>query len=154
MTTEVIEIEIKDNIFYVHGPITEKAELSAFQNSTLDPVIIDLSDVSRMNSYGIKKWIEMLGQIEGRKITYRNCPVFIVDQLNIVSMLREGVAVESFYAPFYCESCDSDETFLLITADVDEDDAVEGLNEKYQCTQCSNFCEFGDDEEYFDFLIP
>ena len=107
MSNTGFSIEAKAGCYHIRGIIDENADFSILIRATENPVIIDFEQAESLNSYGIRKWVEMLHNHIRKSIIYRNCPVFIIDQLNIVSsLLSTNVKVESMYLPYHCPNCD------------------------------------------------
>ena len=125
--------------------------------ATENPVIIDFEKIESINSYGIRKWVEMLHNHTRKSIIYRNCPVFIIDQLNIISsLLTSNVKVESMNLPYYCSSCDEEkEPVVKINTDkIKGKEFLKKANKQFKCKKCKNFLRFYDDEAgYFNFLF-
>ena len=86
MSNQSLQIEFREGTFFLDGVINENIDLFEVVKQGAYPVIFDFTKVLRINSYGIKKWIQMLNALDSDSIFYRNCPVFIIDQLNLVQL--------------------------------------------------------------------
>ena len=73
-------------------------------------VSIDLGQVSSINSVGIRNWLVWFSTFDASaSFVFQNCPVPVVMQMNMVEgFLPAGAVVESFFVPYYCESCDDE----------------------------------------------
>jgi len=99
----------------VSGYIGENADLFNLSFAGINRVVLDLGGVSYLNSIGVKNWILWSSKFpEKLKVQVVNCSTLIVNQINMVAgFLRGDSTVESFYAPFVCESCSREESVLL-----------------------------------------
>jgi len=97
------------------GSIDEDAILSNISFDDAQKIILELGQISSINSCGIREWIKWLKSApSGAAITYRECPKVIVDQINMVSgFLPEGAVVESFYVPYFNESTGNEKMVLF-----------------------------------------
>jgi anti-anti-sigma regulatory factor len=103
------------SLLTVKGAIDEDAN---FAQATVDgaSVIVDLGGVTAINSVGIREWIKWTKALPaGCKMTVRNCPKIIVDQINMVlGFLPAGTVVESFYVPYYSEASGNEKMVLFL----------------------------------------
>jgi hypothetical protein len=97
------------------GQIDEDANFGGVDFGGASDIVLDLDKVNSINSCGIREWIKWIRTAPGgSKITYRNCPKVIVDQINMVAgFLPENGSVESFYVPYYCEESGSEKMVLF-----------------------------------------
>ncbi|HEY3359595.1 MAG TPA: hypothetical protein VGQ83_40470 [Polyangia bacterium] len=116
-------------------------------------VVINLSEIERINSCGVRDWVNWLGKIEknGANIILAECSPAIVAQINLVHNFTGGGAVKSFYAPFFCPACDLEKVLLIEAAE------MAGQNPPHaptcRCDECDGVMDFDDMEEsYFAFL--
>lgn len=119
-------------------------------------VVIDLADVKRINSCGVRDWVNWLADLEasGKRVILVKCSPTIVNQLNLVNNFVGHALVKSFFAPYYCARCDVEQLELVQVDDFvgqtrPTPPRVVGRN--CQQTQCE--MAFDDIEEaYFSFL--
>jgi ABC-type transporter Mla MlaB component len=115
-------------------------------------VAFDLASVRRINSLGVRAWVDFMKLIAGRQIAFRRCSPAFVDQLNTVSDFRGEGKIESILAPYVCES--SGNVFyeeLTIGKDITSGNyaALAGR----PCSQCPEPLVFDDlPERYLHFL--
>jgi hypothetical protein len=133
------------------GTIDEDADFNPLEGLSQPEIIFDFDKVQMLNSCGIREWISFMSKIPSTsKVIYRKCPQIIIEQINMVhGFFREGAVIESFYAPYYCESCDKESKLLLNTSQIKNRKApVES------CPLCkAEGMEFDAlEEQYFHFL--
>lgn len=131
------------------GVIDEDAIFDKIKNLKMANYVFDFNKITMINSCGIREWIKYLQEIDGTAIKYLNCPQIIIEQVNMVhGFIRKGIAVESFYAPYFCANCDTEKRILLKGAEV--------INSKApvkQCNTCQLDLEFDAiEKQYFSFL--
>ena len=152
MSSQLVITQEKENgldIVYFEGQIDEDSEFSQLDLKDLDEVIFDLQKVTHLNSCGIREWIQFQNQnVEGKKVTYRNCPQVVVEQMNIVKgFVLEGGVIESFFAPYYDEDADQEVKVLLKPSQIVDNKAPAVKNDQ------GKELEFDDIEaQYFSFI--
>lgn len=146
-----ISNRINGDVAYItlEGTIDEDANFDKISSLGLKKYVFDFLNVSMINSCGIREWIKYLKDIEGAEIVYQNCPQIIIEQVNMVhGFITKGVTVESFFAPYFCEQCDTAKKILLKNTEV--------INSKppvKQCNTCKSDLEFDAiEKQYFSFL--
>ena len=74
-----------------------------------------MKKVDFINSCGIRLWILWVNKnIADHQVYFRNCPVCVVEQLNILSgFVPKSAIIESFYIPYYCADCDLEKPILF-----------------------------------------
>lgn len=102
-------------VFDFSGVIDENTDLSKSELGLAKEIILNLKEISAINSYGIRSWIIWIRTApENCRIIYKSCPKIIVDQINmVIGFLPKNGNVESFYVPYYCESCDIEKKILF-----------------------------------------
>src|SRR5262245_28301627 len=111
------QVEQRNEITYVKlgGVIDEDNELvelgERIPNGT---VVIDLGGVERINSCGVRDWVNWLGSIEKKNadVVLVECSPAIVAQINLVNNFTGGGVVKSFYVPYFCPECDEEKVLL------------------------------------------
>lgn len=131
------------------GLIDEDANFDKIKSLKMNQFVFDFNNVTMINSCGIREWIKYISEFENAKITYVNCPQIIIEQVNMVhGFIKKDVTVESFYAPYFCNSCDTGKKILLKNSEV--------INMKPPaklCNTCSSELEFDAiEKQYFSFL--
>jgi anti-anti-sigma regulatory factor len=93
----------------LRGVIDEDNQLSALRAQLSGEVIIlDLGEVERINSYGVRDWVNWLNALkaEGRRVVMVRCSTAIIAQANMVTNFCAGALVVSFFAPYYNPAAD------------------------------------------------
>lgn len=97
------------NSVAIKGEIDAQADLSSFQNAAHQILYVDLGAVSRINSAGLKLWIQTIKK-NAIELVLRECSPIIVEQYALVpDFLGKGGRIESFYVSYHCEGCDKEE---------------------------------------------
>jgi hypothetical protein len=115
--------------------------------------IMDTGGVRRINSLGVRAWVDFMKQLERTRVVFRRCSPAFVDQLNTVVDFRGNASVESFLAPYVCESTGN--VFyeeLTVGKDVRKGADFGGLTHR-PCSECAEPLVFDDlPERYLHFL--
>lgn len=112
-----MEITTHNNVIFLKGTLDESVdseEISAAVKKVVKgrpeaPVIIDLSELNRSNSAGIRKWIQftkscsITAQVE-------NAPVWFGEQASMIPDITTNLLVRSLNLPFLCEEKESSKT--------------------------------------------
>ena len=151
----------QDGVFVVDGVLDEESppiltELAAVIGST-PRLRIDTGGIRRVNSLGVRAWVDFMKhlhtEVHGRQVSFLRCSPSFVDQLNTVVDFRGGAAVESFLAPYVCES--SGNVFyeeLTVGKDVRKGSDY-GVLARRPCNECPEPLVFDDlPERYLHFL--
>jgi len=115
-------------------------------------IALDVAGLRRINSLGVRAWCDFMKKLSGHKVVFRRCSPAFVDQLNSVSDFRGDAHIESFIAPYLCES--SGNVFyeeLTVGKDIDKGNysALTGR----RCSECPEPLVFDDlPERYLHFL--
>jgi len=97
------------------GHIDEDATFNGLELNGANKVVLDLSEISAINSCGIREWIKWIRTAgPGATVVYKNCPKVIVDQINMVAgFLPDNGKVESFYVPYYSDASGNEKMILF-----------------------------------------
>lgn len=153
--SEKLIINTKDseegkNIEFI-GPIDEDSSFDEISNLGSNNIIFDFEKVTLINSCGIREWVKFIEGLDSEiSFSYRNCRQIIIEQINMVKgFIRDGAKVDSFYAPYYCESCDKEFKIPLKYSQISERKAP-----VVNCPECEkNELEFDAIEaQYFQFI--
>lgn len=82
-------------------------------------VVLDLAEVQRINSCGVRDWVNWLTELDasGKRVVLARLSPCIVTQLNLVNNFVGRAQVRSFFAPYYCQKCDTEALCLLQVSD-------------------------------------
>ena len=140
-------IEKSGSEYKLSGVIDEHANLD-FLRSVQGRILINLRDVRRINSVGVRQWMDAMRAIPSTatvELVEARPP--IVDQINMVAGFLGKAHLLSFYAPMVCPSCDHQEEIQL---DVAACRAAGGALPSNPCPRCGkSVLELDDVEEEF-----
>ena len=146
----IIETHEEDDCteYKLTGSIDEDSNFESISVAK-NQIVFNLEEVSLINSCGIREWIKFQDTIDiNCKISYKNCPQIIVEQMNIIKgFVRSGGNIVSFFAPYYDEKSDTEIKKLIKPIDVIDGKAPIFKNDD------GALLEFDDIEaQYFNFL--
>ena len=145
----------RDDISYIKlsGVIDEDNELADLVDK-IPPgtAVIDLGEIERINSCGVRDWVNWLGKLEANntKIVLVECSPAIVAQINLVNNFTGNGVVKSFYVPYFCPECDEEKVLLVEAADMGPPPHEPPT---CRCDECDLVMDFDDmPDSYFAFL--
>jgi hypothetical protein len=132
--------------YLLSGVIDENADLTFF-HGIHGAAKVMLGNVRRINSFGVRQWIEAIRRIPAdAHVEFHECPPPVVDQINMVAGFMGKGNVISFYAPMICEKCAAEQDALFTVADCQENG---GHLPAYPCPKCGTRMEVDDLEEHY-----
>lgn len=114
--SKVIQIDKQGSkaTVFLSGSLDEETTLSQGQLQGSTDVVFDFKNLQNINSCGIREWIGWVSPLTTTKITFRNCPKIIVDQINMIDgFLPKHAVVESFYVPYYSDETGEEKLVLF-----------------------------------------
>ena len=114
--------------------------------------MIDLAGVERINSLGIRDWVNWMAALEanGTRPVLVSCSPAIVAQINLVKNFTGHGAVKSFQVPYHCRECDEDRVIVVETSDMSSPDVPPP---SVRCKSCERDMDVDEmPESYFAFL--
>jgi hypothetical protein len=135
------------------GAFDDSVSLDKLIANPPNPLHINCAGVNRINSVGVKAWIQYFDtlRMRGTKVELHECSPVIVEQLNLVVNFHCGAKINSVQVPYSCPGCKNQ--FV-------QSFGVESLKKnQYQipaqkCPKCGTAGSFDDfPEEYFEFLM-
>ena len=133
----------------ISGIIDEGAEFESFAGFSGD-VEIDLADVRRINSFGVRLWIEAMRKIpEGAQVAVVRCAPPMVEQMNMIHNFFGKARLRSFYAPMICPECEEQKNELC---EASACRSSGGLPE-VTCPDCDATMEVDDIEDQYLFFL-
>jgi hypothetical protein len=132
------------------GVIDEDINFTAINPGNCKKILFDFQDCELINSCGIREWIQFLGKLpKNLAIEYANCPQIIIEQVNMVKgFITANARVKSFYAPYFCETCDKEHAVLIESSQIKNMKAPE-----IKCPTCQYVMDFDAiATQYFHFL--
>lgn len=145
----------RDDVTFVKlsGVIDEDNELTDLTDKIpAGTAIIDLGEVERINSCGVRDWVNWLSKIEGNStnVVMVECSPAIVAQINLVNNFTGTGVVKSFYVPYFCPECDEEKVLLVEAADMGPPPHEPPT---CRCDECDLVMDFDDmPDSYFAFL--
>lgn len=114
-----IKLETKDSVLtiYMSGQIEDQFSKFALQLGAIvgkfETIQFDLGQVTFINSSGIREWIKMLIILNRTRTVFFNCPVFMIQQANLVDgFFNTNSEIASFFVPYYSESANQETQVL------------------------------------------
>lgn len=110
-----------------------------------------LEEINNFNSCGIREWIYLIRDIsELGSLKFTKCSVTMIDQINMVPDSLGKGRVESFFAPYFCDT--HGEVNRLISVKDHQESLTGKQAPEFKCETCSNQLEFDAlEESYFLF---
>ena len=140
---------------FLKGALDERTNLREVFSDLKGPLVtVDLREVTRINSSGVRSWINTMKQVAGAfSIEYAECSRAVVDQLNMITNFFTSGTIVSFYAPYYCRACDREKDMLLQAGPLAAAPGGAPEAPRLSCPECGGELVFHEDEEkYFSFL--
>lgn len=150
-----IDIHGEVALYKFDGIIDENFKETDIPRAPDKNVVFDLEKIESINSIGIREWIKLSnGFSDSLNLSYRNCSVPFVDQMNMVPDSIGNATVQSFYAPYYreCNKCTGERSCLIDTLS-SEEQLQNSTPPAKSCSDCNEELEFDAlEESYFSFL--
>src|SRR3954447_1947133 len=135
------------------GVIDEDNELADLVDKIpTGTAVIDLGEIERINSCGVRDWVNWLGKLEGQstRSVLVECSPAIVAQINLVNNFTGSGVVKSFYVPYFCPECDEEKVLLVEASDMGPPPHEPPT---CRCDECDLVMDFDDmPDSYFAFL--
>ena len=133
------------------GDFTEATSFGDLLPAMVGRVDFDLSQVTYMNSLGVREWCEFLRNASVQGYEFHACSIPFVLQASLVYDVLGRGTVTSFFAPYHCVECDHQEERLLQSATILASD--KGEPPRFTCPACDSKMELDDiPERYLAFL--
>lgn len=148
-------VQHRGDVSYVKlgGVIDEDNELSELVDKIpIGTAVIDLGEVERINSCGVRDWVNWLSKLEGNgtRSVLVECSPAIVAQINLVNNFTGNGVVKSFYVPYFCPECDEEKVLLVEAGDMGPPPHEPPT---CRCDECDLVMDFDDmPDSYFAFL--
>ncbi len=148
-------VQHRGDVSYVKlgGVIDEDNELSELVDKIPGgTAVIDLGEIERINSCGVRDWVNWLSKLEGNgtRSVLVECSPAIVAQINLVNNFTGSGVVKSFYVPYFCPECDEEKVLLVEASDMGPPPHEPPT---CRCDECDLVMDFDDmPDSYFAFL--
>ena len=107
-------------------------------------VLLDLSQVHRITSFGVREWLTMLRELYATRLTLVRCSESFVHQLTMIRSFTGMGRIASFFAPYACPRCGT--AFSVLYDAVRDRAAVEArLPVPASCPHCASPALFDED---------
>jgi hypothetical protein len=116
------------------------------------PLLVDLSEITRINSPGVRDWISWIARLEqqGIPLSFAGCTPPMVSQINLVSNFTGNGVILSLYLPYFCPKCDDDKRVLVEAEHLEPPPADPPLQ---RCEECDGIMDFDElPGSYLSFL--
>ena len=122
----------------IAGVIDETFPLTASSPELGGILIVDLGQVERISSFGVRRWIEFASKLPTGALSLYvvNAPPVIVDQLNMVEGFAGVARVLSMLAPYTCRACGEDR-LRLVDLQSEAPIIAEGRAPEHSCPVCA-----------------
>jgi hypothetical protein len=114
MTDQGIKIVEREGIVFLSGVLNEYADFSPLLKNA-PPLRLDMQDVSRLNSIGIRNLLKFLSEWGAKPFEYLRSPSEFVDQVNMIPALLGAKGqgrIRSLFVPYECIDCEAEEDVL------------------------------------------
>ena len=148
-------VQHRNDVSYVKlgGVIDEDNELGELVDKIpTGTAVIDLGEIERINSCGVRDWVNWLSKLEGNgtRSVLVECSPAIVAQINLVNNFTGSGVVKSFYVPYFCPECNEEKVLLVEAGDMGP---APHEPPTCRCDECDLVMEFDDmADSYFAFL--
>ena len=115
-------------------------------------LLIDMSEVERINSCGVRDWVNWLNQIQalGIVVILLRCSPTVISQANMVANFAADAFIHSFFAPYVDPNTGEDFNKLVLTEDIRKSVPVKAPKFYSESGEELEFDEFED--SYFAFI--
>lgn len=103
----------------IRGRLDEAAPLVRHVPAwTARTVVIDSSEITFINSIGIREWMHFVAALTaaGATVVHERCAEPLVEQMCFIPAVRGGGDVRSFHAPYACAACGHEQSVLIDVA--------------------------------------
>jgi CheY-like chemotaxis protein len=131
---EVVALPDRTQVVF-QGDLTEVAEFEDLAQRLSGVIEFDLGGVRYLNSAGVRKWVLFLEQLKNvSAYTFVRCSTAFVLQASMVARLLGHGRIDSFWAPYICESCEiEDQRLLHVSMPTTINDMAEA---QFRCASC------------------
>lgn len=100
--------------YIISGCIDESLSIFLDLFSEETNIIINLDEVTAINSTGIREWVKLMTLLKTTNIHLINCPKLFIDQVNMIKdFLPANSSIESFYVPYFSEKNNTEKEILF-----------------------------------------
>ena len=126
------------------GVIDDTVDLAPVFQNLPKKVAIDLRGIERINSVGVRKWVEIMGKLSAlHDVSVEAVSYPIVMQAICVRRFFGTARVQSCMAPYFCPKCGRAENVIVKKSEVSQ-----ALADKH-CGSCREAMYFDELDQYF-----
>ncbi len=148
----VVEIDRSADVTVVRvkGKLSESFKGREVSSLVTQKLLFDLAEVERITSFGVREWLQMLGELEpkGVELYFARCSEAVVNQLGMIRRFAGGGKILSFFAPYHCQACGTQFSTLL-DCEVDAAMLKAHAFPVTDCPACSLPAHFDDDAKSY-----
>jgi hypothetical protein len=102
---QTVVLVLKGVVSELSAPVFERAG-AALSDLGGKTIVLNMEDVSSLNSIGIKTWMRFLQHIDPQSpLVFERCSIAVVELFSLVHGFVGRAQVKSFAARYVCESC-------------------------------------------------
>ncbi len=130
------------------GDVTESIDFAPLLERPEKNMVFDLEGIRQFTSPGVRLWVHFINDLtKDRRVVLERCSVAVVQQLYMIANMRGDAKIRSIMLPYFCASCEADETKLL-----DLESGTPEIKTELPCEKCEGEMEFDDlPESYLSF---
>jgi hypothetical protein len=116
MLNQILRVKNVGSRYYLElsGDLDEDTQFAKLEMPDATEVIVNFEKVTRIQSCGIREWIQLINPFIRLCFAYINCPKIIIDQINMIDgFLPKNGTVQSFYVPYFNEESGSEKQILF-----------------------------------------
>ncbi|MCL2325262.1 MAG: hypothetical protein FWC40_01980 [Proteobacteria bacterium] len=115
-------------------------------------LLVDLAEIERINSCGVRDWVNWLNQIQalGLQVILLRCSPAVISQANMVTNFAADAFIHSFFSPYVHPDTGDEQSVLLFTEDIRQVRPVRAPKIFSEGGEELEFDEF--EESYFAFV--
>lgn len=131
---EVVALPDRTQVVF-QGDLTEVAEFEDLAGRLSGLVEFDLGGVRYLNSAGVRKWVLFLERLASvSAYTFVRCSTAFVMQASMVGRVLGNGRIDSFWAPYVCQSCEREDQRLLHPSSAT---SIQQMAEaQFRCSSC------------------
>lgn len=136
------------------GDIDETSDFTELAKRLAGTVLFRLSEVRRINSSGVREWVDFVTRLENvEELIFSHCSPSVITQINMIYNFAGQARIRSFYAPYTCPSCLREEAKLIDVRSQVKDGEISHDLPSYSCDDCGVALEFDEiPDRYLAFL--
>lgn len=108
---------VDGGVWELAGEVDEHVDFAPLLARLSGHVVFDLARLRRINSQGVRAWIDFLRDVPVRTLVFRRCSPAVITQVNMIANFRGPATIESFLAPYVCDACGTEIEHLIEVAD-------------------------------------